>query len=526
MDTDKYRAVLRGKEKPSDTGAKSTGMNKITAQTEIAREVIPAVWAKDALDAGRKVGNQIIALKKLHRTLHAELYKTGSGLGGDQENEALTEVELEHYVGANGPDGNTAKHISNLWEEITRENPLWPALHKLFGTHPTQVAVATTTGVGPEGPLTTLHQKPSSPPLPSSPWIFPSIAHLGPNPDSDSDCEILEPARSPSPEVEGNGKRVDPRERGGKVVKPKQVGAKVKEESKVKETAAMEGKAKVKEEVKVKAKVKEDVKVKEEAKAKVVKTTQKELEKVEPKEKKICAPRSIPPTNFADTSGSSTGSSGGGKKRKREDGMLSSLHELMAQQYNNSNAREDVLRSDAQFQAEMDRHDKSRGTMSMESFYKRENEIRAAYGRKPLTLPESKDSRQLETPVRSAHTQAKAPRAQPKVTPKAHPRPQAPTQPQTPPRRTAAEVIVIESSSPPVIDIKTSSPVKREPASSPVKYEPASSPIKKEASSSSVKQEEMDELLDEQEERKEYNALMNANLGAPVCAPPPFGFQP
>ncbi|KAG9078620.1 hypothetical protein FS749_009331 [Ceratobasidium sp. UAMH 11750] len=506
-DREEFRVVLRGKQNASDN-AKPIGKTKNSAYADMAKILLPDLWKEDAKLAAKKVNSQYDAMTKLHKQLNAELNATGSGVGGDQEGEALQEVELEGYIGRDGPTVNTTPQLSTKWDELVAKCSFWPTLHRMFGTHPTQVPIATTTGLGPEGPRTTLHQKLSSPPLPSSPWDLITGPHAAVKPQDDkpphqpdSDIEILEHSRSPSPEVEGNGKGVDKRERGGKGIKPKEETAK---EMKVKEKTDAKEKD-------VRVKGVKDVKVKGTKDTKDTKDTKENGEK-----EKSRPPRpslQLDAANPGDMSGSTSSSSGGRKRKSREDGFLSMMHESMTERYQRIDARHEHELADAQFRNDMERHERMMGTMPMSIYYQRKNEIRVQHGRQPPTVPDL-NNHGPQMPV--ARTQ---PRAQPflpsQPQPRAQPRPQPRTHTAPPPQTpTCRDAKVIHISSSPII-IESSSPIKREPPTTPIKQEP----------SSATKEEEVDGLMDECTEAEEYLALNNAR-DEPVFKTSAFDFRP
>ncbi|KAG8693250.1 hypothetical protein FRC08_009240 [Ceratobasidium sp. 394] len=479
-DREEFRVVLRGKQNASDN-AKVSGKTKNSAYADMAKILLPNMWKKDAKAAAKKVHSQYDTMTKLHKQLNAELNATGSGVGGDQEGEALQEVALEGYIGADGPTANTSPHLSTKWDQLVAKCPFWPTLHRMFGTHPTQVPIATTTGLGPEGPRTTLHQKLSSPPLPSSPWKLLTGSRAPAERqdnnlafEQDSDVEILDHSRSPSPAVEGNGKGVDKHERGGKSIK-------------VKEEMAREGK--VKEETKVKVKEEKKVKAKEEKDAK------------EKKEKeKSCPPR--PSLKFEaagarDMSGPTSGLSGGRKRKSRDEGLIGMMHDSMTERYQQIDARHERERADARFKDDMEWHERMMGTMPMSIYYQRENEIRVQHGRQPLTVPNVNNH---VPPMPVTRTQ---PRAQPHAQPRAQPVPL----PETPTHHVAG---VINLTSSPIVIV----------SSSPIKQEPSATRIKQEHSSPT---EEEDELINDHAE--EYMALNNA-CDSPVFKTSAFDFCP
>ncbi|QRV99254.1 hypothetical protein RhiJN_27273 [Ceratobasidium sp. AG-Ba] len=205
------RIILFGK-RPTDKNG--SGITKKAAWERIASKVIPQEYKINPKQAGTKVGTQLAQLKKKFQSHNDKLVGTGGGVGGDDGNrDALREVEHDEYVPYTGPDESNTEGIKNLWDEIKKDFPLFPRLHEIYYGRPNQTAIATTTGIGPNGPRTVFHQKPSrSSSLDSllSPFRHSprDVKSSGP-----SGHEILPPSPSPSPPpVSGKGKKVDPHE--------------------------------------------------------------------------------------------------------------------------------------------------------------------------------------------------------------------------------------------------------------------------------------------------------------------------
>jgi hypothetical protein len=79
-------------------------------------------------------------------------------------------------------------------------------MHSILSTRPNQVPIAITTGIGPAGPSTVLHQAPS--PVRSARWEAESDAEH----NSSSSVILLDDDNTP---VRSKGKNVDPRNRAG-----------------------------------------------------------------------------------------------------------------------------------------------------------------------------------------------------------------------------------------------------------------------------------------------------------------------
>ncbi|KDN33173.1 hypothetical protein RSAG8_13736, partial [Rhizoctonia solani AG-8 WAC10335] len=349
----KYMRVI------SDYCSKNTsGDTKIKAHGRIASVVIPAMHTINPKEAAKKVQTEYTRLVKKYGELYRELMATGSGIGGDDSlsgdelegsGNKLREVEHACYIPPSGPDAATTTSARNKWQSISERFPLFEKLHSMFCTRPTQVPIATTTGIGPQGPRTVLHQAPSRSSSPE--WdisITPAENHSAStkaaNVDS-SDFEIIEPTRNSSPPIIGNGKGTDPRERRPRLPSKKPS---------------------------------EDVKVKVEGKKKEEKQTPPN-----PSTKIAAAVQS--------SSDSSGGSTGNRKRKSRDEGsILQTIHEGMQERHARIDARQERERADASYNREMDRLFDLRRIwpeMPMEEFRAREDGIRREHGKPPLVRP-------------------------------------------------------------------------------------------------------------------------------------------
>ncbi|KAG9119622.1 hypothetical protein FRC07_005281 [Ceratobasidium sp. 392] len=343
---DKYRRVLRGKQ---DSSENTSGLSKKAVFERIACKVLPDPYATSVKEAGKKVQTQYNFLTAKYSKFRKELGSTGGGIGGDEDSdgEHLREVELDWYIPASGPTKKTQPEARNKWESICNKFPLFPMLHEMFSTRPSQVPIATTTGIGPRGPRTTLHQPPSR--SPSSEWdLFLGTSNHVPGPHNklplpeisrisldsdDSDIEMLDPSRSSSPVVEGNGKGVDPRERCAQTA--------VKKEVKVKEEKAKEA---------------DD----------------------ENKEKATLA------------SGVLGKAPGNRKHKSREESILLMIHQDTQARHERLDTRYELERADSAYQRDMDRLFEMRRVwpkMLLKVFHVREDAIRLEHGKPPLNRP-------------------------------------------------------------------------------------------------------------------------------------------
>jgi hypothetical protein len=81
-----------------------------------------------------------------------------------------------------------------------------PHLHQILSTRPNQIPIAITTGIGPAGPSTVLHQRPS--PVNSEPWEIEGASDA-----DDSSSVVILDDESSSEDTHGKGKNVAQGER-------------------------------------------------------------------------------------------------------------------------------------------------------------------------------------------------------------------------------------------------------------------------------------------------------------------------
>ncbi|KEP47030.1 SNF2 family amino-terminal protein, partial [Rhizoctonia solani 123E] len=200
--------------------------------------------------AGRKAQSKFDSLSSIYRAKRKQLTATGGGVGneslsGDEGGEdALRHVELDYYIPPEGPNQSTPNRVLSIWDKITSEFKWFPQMHKLFSARPNQVPIAVTTGVGPTGPQTVLHQSP--PRAPSLEW---DDCESDPDPEavayenppqagsSNTRTDAHKPASgfdfalqgvesfrgSASPPITGKGKAVNPKEYGKSQAKEEKV---------------------------------------------------------------------------------------------------------------------------------------------------------------------------------------------------------------------------------------------------------------------------------------------------------------
>ncbi|KAG8691100.1 hypothetical protein FRC09_011725, partial [Ceratobasidium sp. 395] len=205
--------VLRG------SGQSTSSTTKKAVFERIASVVLPELYARNRVEAGRKVHSKHTILCKTYAEKLRLLRATGSGIGnGDGEDRAaggahtgLQQVHLKYYIGSNGPTEDTPPEGLNLWESIIRDFKWFPEMHRMLSSRPNQNPIAVTTGIGPTGPQTVLNQPPSREGSPD--WNTRLSPDNFPNNNSDSSSIYIFPPSSPPPPP-GPGKAVDPREYG------------------------------------------------------------------------------------------------------------------------------------------------------------------------------------------------------------------------------------------------------------------------------------------------------------------------
>ncbi|KAL4062916.1 hypothetical protein J3A83DRAFT_4380489 [Scleroderma citrinum] len=97
-------------------------------------------------------------LTKTYKHHAVKLHTTRSGVRADANGSDSDEF-CDFYIGADGPTEWTSEEAKNIWDQITKEFPFFPELHRIFVAHPNVTPIAVTTGVGPHGKKT-LHLQP------------------------------------------------------------------------------------------------------------------------------------------------------------------------------------------------------------------------------------------------------------------------------------------------------------------------------------------------------------------------------
>ncbi|KIN97342.1 hypothetical protein M404DRAFT_78630, partial [Pisolithus tinctorius Marx 270] len=138
--------VLHGKK---DKNENTSGKLKASVHKWICAIVLPEFHAMDATATEQQYVPTCHALK---------LHTTGNGVREDNDG-SDSEEYCNFYIGADGPNDSTSEEAKNIWDQITREFPLFPELHRIFVAHSNVTPIAVTTGVGPHGKKT-LHLQP------------------------------------------------------------------------------------------------------------------------------------------------------------------------------------------------------------------------------------------------------------------------------------------------------------------------------------------------------------------------------
>ncbi|GLB43954.1 hypothetical protein LshimejAT787_1501380 [Lyophyllum shimeji] len=106
-----------------------------------------------------KVDKAEDSLQKNYTKHTKRLRQTCSGLDNPTE-DANTNQYLDFYISAEGPVKDTPFQAKNLWNQIEREFPYFPCLHKIFSVRPNTIPIAVTTDMGPAGRQTVHFQPP------------------------------------------------------------------------------------------------------------------------------------------------------------------------------------------------------------------------------------------------------------------------------------------------------------------------------------------------------------------------------
>ncbi|EIM79005.1 uncharacterized protein STEHIDRAFT_70029 [Stereum hirsutum FP-91666 SS1] len=100
--------------RPGEVCTKSSGETKITVCQRMAK----ALWPNctDLVRAGQQVKTKCESLAKVYREKSKGIKETGGGLEGHEQG---TEVLMEFYVPAHGPDHDTPEKYTDLWSMFT-----------------------------------------------------------------------------------------------------------------------------------------------------------------------------------------------------------------------------------------------------------------------------------------------------------------------------------------------------------------------------------------------------------------------
>ncbi|PPR07899.1 hypothetical protein CVT24_002830 [Panaeolus cyanescens] len=160
---DENRNIAIGKDKDNKTNAEA----KTQVFKRIAKAVIPEVFKIDPESAGKRASAKWDSIRKVYCEQSARLHQTGNGIQPDSSLPSTSPDQVDDhrefpdcFIPPEGPDTGTTDRARNLWEDIVRQYPYFPALHRLLSSRPNQNPPAITTGVGPHGHRTVYYQAP------------------------------------------------------------------------------------------------------------------------------------------------------------------------------------------------------------------------------------------------------------------------------------------------------------------------------------------------------------------------------
>ncbi|KAF7427787.1 hypothetical protein PC9H_007002 [Pleurotus ostreatus] len=144
--------VLFGKKEKDEN---TSGERKIMVYKAIAAKLFPEESKLYAKAMGDRVKSKVEALRKKYIIMAKRLKQTGDGLTGDDASQEVAdgpiEVYMPFYISPEGPDHDTIPEARNIWEQICKDLPYFPALHRLWASRPNVVPPVVTTGIGPRG---------------------------------------------------------------------------------------------------------------------------------------------------------------------------------------------------------------------------------------------------------------------------------------------------------------------------------------------------------------------------------------
>ncbi|KAG6904569.1 hypothetical protein DXG01_009009 [Tephrocybe rancida] len=181
-----------------------SGDHKIQVYKRVAEKVLPGIFTSDQGTSASRVKSKWESLHKTHSFHARRLYQTGGGIqdGAMKETDEFSVC----YIPPEGPDQSATVEAQNIWDEINKDFPFFPNLHRFLSTRPNVTPIAVTTGVGPSGGKTVHYQAPEGYDEPSQPTFKPDTdpdtnidPFLPATPDKENIAPIQTPAQGPKP---------------------------------------------------------------------------------------------------------------------------------------------------------------------------------------------------------------------------------------------------------------------------------------------------------------------------------------
>ncbi|KAF8148472.1 hypothetical protein B0H34DRAFT_737190 [Crassisporium funariophilum] len=177
--------VMIGKAKEDNTTADS----KVAVFKCVAQAVIPDIFKIDGDTAGKRTQSRWDSLKKAYCFHAGKLIQTGGGV--QDEPDGVAAENTHHH--------DTTNRARNLWDQINKEFPFFPALHRLLCTRPNFNPPAVTTGVGAQGQTTVHYQAPATTQRAPTPVIDPALEGTSNAANAQPPAEHDAPALPPVP---------------------------------------------------------------------------------------------------------------------------------------------------------------------------------------------------------------------------------------------------------------------------------------------------------------------------------------
>ncbi|KAF8811399.1 hypothetical protein BYT27DRAFT_7278312, partial [Phlegmacium glaucopus] len=140
--TENYR-VLYGKKNVAEN---TSGETKVTIYTRIAEAILPELFAVNPNTVRDRVKSKFESLKTVYKKHAKRLRQTGEGVQENEDGSQGSEETLSFYIMGD--------------EEIEKEFPFFPTLHRIWASHPNVTPIVITTALGPQGSKTVWYQPP------------------------------------------------------------------------------------------------------------------------------------------------------------------------------------------------------------------------------------------------------------------------------------------------------------------------------------------------------------------------------